>query len=389
MKTSLENITLTEAVSSNASDIHIDPLIDGYSIRMRIDGNLVLWKNVNHPTGEKLINQIKADAGMETGSVFHPIGERSSLNIEGRQIDLRITLAPCISGPKLAIRILDPRQVKRDLPSLGLTNTQTEQFQRWLRDLNGMILVTGPTASGKTTTLYALLHELVEDSRHVVTVEDPVEYQIDGINQIEVDERHGLNFAEGVRTSLRLDPDCLMVGEIREEVVASQALAASIQGHVVMATMHSRDAVSAVTRLNNFGVANHQIATAVGVIVNQRLIRRLCKNCQSTRPPNDLEVSFLSTHNRDDLKEVPSSSGCDQCRGTGFKGRTGLFQVWNLDRTDYEMILAGADEDAIRTRQQQAGSLQLADSAISLVKKGVTSVREAMQLGLSLPWEND
>ncbi len=388
MNTSLETIVLAEAVHARASDIHIDPLIDGYSVRMRIDGNLVLWKNVNRPTGDKLINQIKADAGIETGTVFHPVGERRRLNVDGEEIDLRITLAPCISGPKMAIRILDPRQVKHDLPSLGLTKIQTDQFQHWLSDLNGMILVTGPTASGKTTTLYALLHELAEDSRHVVTVEDPVEYQIDGINQIEVDERHDLDFAEGVSTSLRLDPDCLMVGEIREGTVASQAVAASIQGHVVMATMHSRDAASAITRLNNFGVTNHQIATALGVVVNQRLIRRLCQKCQSTRPPTDLENSFLSIHNREDLKEVPFSTGCDSCQGSGFKGRTGLFQVWNLDRTDYEMILAGADEDAIRSRRLQAGSPELVDHALSLIEQGVTSLREVMHLGLSLPWEN-
>lgn len=387
MKTSLENIVLVEAVRARASDVHIDPLIEGFTIRFRIDGNLVLWKTVDREAGEKLVNQIKAEAGIETGSVYHPVGERLRRDVDGEEVDFRISLVPCISGPKMAVRILDPRQAKLGLPMLGLTESQTRDFNRWLNELNGMILVTGPTACGKTTTLYALLHEMVEDSRHVVTIEDPVEYQLDGINQIEVDERHGLDFAEGVRTSLRLDPDCLMVGEIREEEVANQAITASIQGHIVMSTLHSRDAISAITRLRNFGVADHQIATSVGVVVNQRLIRLLCKNCSSTRSPSDIEKSYLKSLGRDDCKEIPYSTGCDQCRETGFKGRTGLFEVWNLDHTDYEMILAGADEDTIRTRQQRAGSDQLMDHAFALINDGTVSLREIMHLGISLPWE--
>lgn len=356
---------------------------------MRIDGNLVLWKHTNIETGEKLINQIKADAGIDVGTVYHPVGERRRLDIDGEEVDLRITLVPCVSGPKLTIRILDPRQVKRDLTSLGITESQAHQFQHWLSDLNGMILVTGPTASGKTTTLYALLHELVEESRHVVTIEDPVEYEIDGINQIEIDKKHHLDFEEGIRTSLRLDPDCLMVGEIREDNVARHAIAAAIQGHVVMATLHSRDAVSALTRLRNFGVADYQIATAVGVIINQRLIRTLCQTCRATRPPTDIEQSFLSTLDRKDLEEIAFSTGCDHCHDTGFRGRTGLFEVWNLDRFDYEMILAGVDEEAIRLRRREAGSKRLTDQALTLIEDGLVSVREVMHLGLSLPWENE
>ncbi len=387
MKTSLENIVLIEATRARASDVHVDPLIDGYTIRFRIDGNLILWKNVSREAGGKLINQIKADAGIEPGVIYHPVGERHRREIDGHEVDFRISLAPCISGPKMAIRILDPRQAKRGLPTLGLTDSQTRHFNRWLNELNGMILVTGPAGSGKTTTLYALLHEMVKDSRHVVTIEDPVEYQLDGINQIEVDKKHGLDFAEGVRTSLRLDPDCLMVGEIREEGVASQAVAASIHGHIVMATLHSRDAVSAVTRLRNFGVADHQIATGIGVIVNQRLVRLLCEHCSATREPTDLERSFLKTLGRDDVGEVTFSTGCDQCRGTGFNGRAGLFEVWNLDHTDYEMILDGADEDSFRTRWREAGSQRLVDHSRGLIDDGLVSVREVMHLGLSLPWE--
>jgi len=389
MQTSLEKLIIGEAVQARASDIHIDPRLDGFSIRMRIDGILQTWKETNRETGVKLINQIKADAGIDVGSVYHPVGERLRMEVDGRNVDLRITLAPCIAGPKLAIRILDPARVRKDLPSLGLDAKQAKSFQRWLTDLNGMVLVTGPTASGKTTTLYALLHELVEESRHVVTIEDPVEYEIDGINQMEVDEHHNLDFAEGVKTSLRLDPDCLMIGEIRERLVAAQAVAASIQGHVVLATLHSRDAVSAVTRLRNFGLEDHQIAAAVGVIVNQRLARLLCEDCKSTRPPTGIEKAFLSTIGGGDLAEVTFSTGCERCRDTGMKGRTGVFEVWNLNHADYEMILAGADEDAIRIKRKKENDPRLSEHALALIDSGAVSVREIMHLGLALPWENE
>ena len=252
-----------------------------------------------------------------------------------------------------------------------------------------MFLVTGPTASGKTTTAYSLLHELVVDSRHVVTIEDPVEYEIDGINQIQVDDRHGLDFGNGVQTSLRLDPDCLMVGEIRDAETAHHAFNAALQGHVVIATLHSRDSVSTVTRLRNFHLEDHQIAAALGVVVNQRLVARLCTSCMVRRKPTVAEVQFLESKGLRGPGTCRVSSGCDACHGTGIKGRSGIFDVWNLKQSDYEMILAGADEESIRDKLDRSLHKNLLEDALKKIESGVISVEEVMRLGLNLPWENE
>lgn len=388
MKERLEETLIVEGIRARATDIHIDPLLEGYSVRMRIDGKLSLRAKLSSDKGERLINQIKADVGIEPGAVFHPVSERRAMKIEDRRVDIRVSLAPCISGPKLAIRLLDSSRVQKRLPTLGIESEDSDCLERWLVELNGMFLVTGPTASGKTTTAYALLHELVEESRHVVTIEDPVEYEIDGINQMQVDLRHGLSFAEGVQTSLRMDPDCLMVGEIRDAETAHQAVNAAVQGHVVMATLHSRDSVSAVTRLRNFGLEDHQIAAAIGVVVNQRLVGKLCSNCAITRKPTPAEIAFLKSRDVPVPETVASAEGCDTCTGTGILGRTGIFDVWNLNQADYQMILAGADEESIREKLKLSLHRKLLTVALAKVEAGVTSVDEVIRLGLSLPWDN-
>lgn len=384
----LDKIVLAEGVKARATDIHIDPLLDGYSVRMRIDGKLHLWKKLSSDNGHRLLNQIKTDVGINSGAVFYPVGVRRKLKLDDRLLDLRVSLVPCISGPKLAIRLLDTANVQQNLSTLGLADDQSEQLERWLSELNGMFLVTGPTGSGKTTTAYALLNELVEEARHVVTIEDPVEYEIDGINQIQVDHHHGLSFAKGVKASLRLDPDCLMVGEIREPETARQTVNAAVQGHVVMATMHSRDAVSTVTRLRNFDLEDHQIAAALGVVVNQRLVGKLCQNCARQRDSTSTETAFFESRAMPAPKIVSEAPGCEKCNDTGIRGRTGIFEVWNLNRADYQMILASADEDSIRKKLSTSSHKTLLDDALAKIEAGVVSIGEVMRLGLSLPWTN-
>lgn len=384
----LDETVLAEGVRARATDIHVDPLLDGYTVRMRIDGRLHLWRNLSSDDGHRLLNQIKADVGIDSGAIFYPVGVRRKLKFGDRLLDLRVSLVPCISGPKLAIRLLDTANVQQKLSTLGLGDGQSEQLERWLTELNGMFLVTGPTGSGKTTTAYALLDELVEEARHVVTIEDPVEYEIDGINQMQVDHRHGLTFAKGVKTSLRLDPDCLMVGEIREPETAQQAINAAVQGHVVMATMHSRDAVSAITRLRNFDLENHQIAAALGVVVNQRLVGKLCQECARQRNATPIETAFFESRSMQPPKIVSDAPGCEKCNDTGILGRTGIFEVWNLNQADYQMILAAADEESIRSKLARSSHKGLLDDALEKVESGVVSADEVMRMGLSLPWEN-
>lgn len=376
------------AIKRRATDIHIDPLVEGYSIRFRIDGVLREAHSIDKEMGIKLVNQIKADVGIETGTVFHPVGVRRKWQLGDKTVDLRVTLVPCISGPKIAIRVLDLDRVDRRLPNLGLRQSDEERLERWASELDGMILATGPTGSGKTTTVYALLHELSLESDNVITVEDPVEYEIDGINQIQVDERHDLGFAEGIKASLRLDPDCLMVGELREPEAAAQAIIAAIQGHVVLATMHSRDAASVVTRLRNFGLKNHQIAAALGVVVNQRLVRKLCPHCHELPAASREAVDYFESRNTDAPQSVGMPRGCEKCDGTGYHGRTSLFEVWNLGEQDYRCIMRGGDEEELRRGMRETGHRNLLDDAAAKTQEGIISLDDIKRAGLDLPWRN-
>lgn len=375
------------ALRQRASDIHLDPLLDGYQIRLRIDGLLITHRTLSRDAGTRLVNQFKTAAGIEPGTAFTPLGTRRKLNAEGRPIDCRITLAPCISGPKLAIRLLDPERLRHRVTDLGLGETGLDRFHHWLRTLNGMFLVTGPTASGKTTTLYALLHELASENRHIVSIEDPVEYEIDGINQIQIDPRHGIDFAEGLRTILRLDPDHSMVGELRDPEAARAAASAAIAGHVMLATMHARDAVSAVTALRNFGLADHQISSALGVVVNQRLVRKLCPECRRETGIDPAESEWFTRHHLRLPACAWRAPGCSSCDGVGYRGRTGLFEVWHVDRADYEMLLASADEETLRRHLNTGGHTDLWEDATAKIESGITTFSEIQRLGLNLPWE--
>ncbi|MCB1077424.1 MAG: Flp pilus assembly complex ATPase component TadA [Verrucomicrobiae bacterium] len=376
-----------QAMRKRASDIHLDPLLDGYQIRYRVDGFLTPEQTLSREAGVRLVNQFKTASGIEPGTVFTPLGARHRLSIGDRDIDCRITLAPCISGPKMAIRLLDPERLRHRVTELGLRETGLKRFHNWLKTLNGMFLVTGPTASGKTTTLYALLHELASENRHIVSIEDPVEYEIDGINQIQVDHRHGLDFAEGLRTILRLDPDHAMIGELREAESAEAAVSAAISGHVILATMHSRDAVSAVTALRNFKLEDHQISSALGVVVNQRLVRRLCEECREESKLSASEKDWFERHRLRVPDRTWTAPGCSACEGAGYLGRTGLFEVWHVDKADYEMLLAGADEETLRRHLDAEGHTDLWEDAAAKIESGITTFDEVQRLGLSLPWE--
>lgn len=381
-------LRLVEAAQlRRATDIHVDPQLGGYQIRLRIDGAIVSYEVVPRESGIRLVNQFKTAAGIDPGATFTPLGLRKKLTVVGRDLDIRITLAPCISGPKLAIRLLDPARLRHRVTDLGLSEAGLERVGRWLRTLNGMFLVTGPTASGKTTTLYALLHELSAENRHIVSIEDPVEYEIDGINQIQVDQRHGLDFAEGLRTILRLDPDHAMIGELREPESAQAAVAAAVAGHVILATLHARDAVSAVTALRNFGLADHQIASALGVVVNQRLVRMLCGHCRQRVEMTPAERGWFDRHHLRAPLKAWTATGCDRCGGSGFFGRTGLFEVWHMDRADYELLLAGADEETLRGHLDAESHSSLWEDATAKIESGVTTFAEVQKLGLNLPWE--
>ncbi|MEZ5305155.1 MAG: GspE/PulE family protein [Verrucomicrobiales bacterium] len=371
---------LEDALEARATDIHIDPTMTGYLIRFRIDGVLAEVARIERGYGERLVNQFKTESGIDPGAVITPRAARHTHRLHGRELDTRVTLAPCISGQKLAIRMLDPEQVRHRLGDLGLSDDGHAKIGRWLASLNGMFLVTGPTGSGKTTTLYALLHELASRDRHILTIEDPVEYEVDGINQIQVDARHGLDFAEGLKAMLRLDPDYLMVGEMRDAESAAVAARAAISGHVVLSTIHARDSVSAATALVNLGLSPHQIAVSLAAVVNQRLIRLLCPHCKRRTSPTAQDKEWLDAAGLEMTGEAWGPLGCEKCKGLGYHGRTGLFEIWHLEESDYALILGDADERTLRGHLAKAGHRRLVDEGMAAVKRGITSLAEVRRV---------
>ena len=367
---------LGHAVKLRASDLHIDPMLEGFVLRVRVDGALRDLARIDQADGGRLVNQFKADLGIPPGANFVPRESRHKYEVGGQDLDLRVTLVPCISGEKLAIRLLEPERVVHRIDDLGVDGEGLQRFRDWLDGTNGMFLVSGATGCGKTTTLYALLHELAEADKHVLTIEDPVEYEIDGINQIQVDRTHGLDFALGLKSMLRLDPDYMMVGELRDLEAAKVAARAANSGQVLLSTIHARDAVSTISALRNFGMSGHQIAVTVAVIVNQRLVRKLCPNCRSKEPISDSDRSWLEARGLRPPSATWRSSGCESCMYLGYKGRTGVFEIWRLTGSDYDLLLAGADERNLRRKLAQGDHRTLAEDAWAKVQDGITSLAE-------------
>jgi general secretion pathway protein E len=372
----LAEVLLRDALRENATDIHLDPQSDGMRVRFRIDGRLFDTLLLTPAHGVRLVRHFQATSGMDT-TPFRPGDARLTVVIDGHPIDLRLAAVPSVCGEKLAIRILDRQRIERRLNDLGLSETSLCAVARWLSNISGMFLVAGPTGSGKTTTLYAVLHELKARDRSVVTIEDPVEYQIDGVTQIQVDGRHGLDFDGGLRTMLRLDPDYLLLGEIRSAPAARAAVESAGRGRVLMSTIHSTDAVGAVTTLRNYGLEDHEIATSLRVVIGQRLVRTLCRQCRGEEPLARADRQWLECigieHPADRIW-VPV--GCEHCGGIGYRGRIGIFEVWRLSEDDVEGILRHEDERALRRIAVEQGHQPLLLDGYAKAREGITSIAE-------------
>ena len=365
-----------DAYRERATDIHLDPQTGGYRIRFRIDGIMHDAALLTVQQGNRLVNQFKTMADIDPVAIFFPEEARRTYEMDEATIDLRVTVAPCISGVKVAIRMLDPLTVEHRLSELGLSAENLEHLNGWLKNLHGLFLVAGPTGAGKTTTLYALLHELKQQARNILTIEDPVEYQIDGINQMQVNERHNLTFAEGLKVMLRLDPDYMMVGEIRDANSSRIAVDASNKGRVLMSTIHAPDAVGAVTSMRNWGIRDHEIATALTVVVTQRLVRTLCPHCKVETVPTDSEQQWLEAARLAVPEKSWQPRGCEKCSNIGYRGRTGVFEVWHLHEDDYALILAHADDHTIRQHLAIKGHQSMVNHAMEKVREGITSIEE-------------
>ncbi len=371
---------LLDAQRARVSDVHFEPRTMGVRLRFRIDGVLSDVADLPADHARIIVNQFKSIGDLDPVTRFTTKDTRATVELAGTAMDIRLALAPCHHGEALVVRLLDPQRLERLVEELGLSGRTLAQIEDWLENVSGMFLCAGPTGSGKTTTIYALLHELKFADRAIVSIEDPVEYQIDGITQIKIDELHHVDYPEAVKSVLRLDPDFLMLGEIRDAPSAHSAVNAAISGRVTLSTVHCRDAVGAVTALRNWGLPDHEIAEALVVVVAQRLVRKLCPHCRRKAKPGASDLKWLAAMKLPTRAAMWGATGCKEYQNLGYLGRTGVFELWHLDEDDYELVLGHADEHALRQRFAATSQDTLLRDAFAKALDGTTSLSEIRKL---------
>jgi type II secretory ATPase GspE/PulE/Tfp pilus assembly ATPase PilB-like protein len=372
---------LADATAARASDIHLDSHVGVIRIRFRIDGILHDVATLPAERGIRLLRFLKVHAGLDPAPSLGPEDAHLRFDFDGLPRDLRLACAPCVTGDKITLRIHRRGPVTRQLHDLGLADADRERIENWLGDISGMFVVAGPVGSGKTTTLYALLSALHLTERHIVTIEDPVEYQMDRINQIEVDERRGLTYEACLRSVLRHDPDYILLGEIRDRESARVAMEASGMGRVVLSTMHGRNAAGVVTALRSLGIGDYEIAASLAFIVAQRLVRKLCPACRREEVPSDFEYRWLESRGELMPKTLWHATGCEQCHHSGYFERIGIFEVVPIKERMYDLILAGTDEHGLRHELSRAGHRLLLQDGLEKVLRGFTDLRELSRIG--------
>jgi general secretion pathway protein E len=374
----LVNALLFQAVRDGASDVHVEPAEGRLAVRFRVDGVLheVLAPPLRlHAT---IVSRVKIMAGLDIAERRLPQDGRIRVRVAGRDVDVRVSVVPTGVGERVVLRLLDRAATLLDLGELGLAPALAESFERLLGHAHGIVLVTGPTGSGKTTTLYAALRRLAGGERNVMTIEDPVEYQLPGIGQIQASPRIGLGFAAGLRAVLRQDPDVILVGEIRDRETVEIALQAALTGHLVFSTLHTNDACAAMTRLLDMGIEPFLIASSVRAVLAQRLVRRLCTRCAVDGAPTDDERRALGTATPAALRHV--GPGCPACRGTGWHGRTAIHELLVVDDAVRARVMARADAAAIRRHAAATGMATLRDDGFAKARAGVTTVAEVVRV---------
>jgi type IV pilus assembly protein PilB len=377
----LVNALMLHAVNIRASDIHIEGFDKNTIIRCRIDGALREVMNLPKASHAAIVTRIKILGGMDIAETRKPQDGRIESVIDGTSIDMRISVLPTVSGEKVVIRILRSSSILVTREQLGFSLTNSSRFDQILRAPEGIILLTGPTGSGKTTTLYTVLRELNKPSVNIITVEDPVEYKLEGINQVQVNAKAGLTFANGLRSILRQDPDIVMVGEIRDQETAEIAVRAAITGHLVLSTIHTNDASSTISRLLDMGCEPFMVSSAIKGIIAQRLVKRICPRCAARRMSTSEETMMLGLHNPIMLSY---GTGCQNCSNTGYFGRQGIHEILVADRDLRNMIIKGSSSDEIKERARQNGMRTLADSAKELVLEGKTTIEEMNRVAFSV-----
>jgi type IV pilus assembly protein PilB len=370
---------LGQAVGEGASDIHFEPDESEMRVRFRIDGVLHEAARVPKRMINAVISRIKIMSDLNIAEKRVPQDGRVGVTIEDHRVDLRVTTLPTQRGEGATIRILDMRGADRSLDDLGMDGSAREAFEGAFKQSYGAVLVTGPTGSGKSTTLYAALRELNEIEKNIITIEDPVEYRINGINQINVNRKAGLDFATGLRSILRADPDIVMVGEIRDGETARIAIEAALTGHMMLSTLHTNDAPGAITRLTKMGIESFMIASAVDCVVAQRLARKLCTHCKKRTIITAQALADADIRVGTEL-EAYEASGCGRCNQSGYKGRVGIYSVMSMTERISDMAIDHAPETEIAAAAREEGMHTLREDGVDKVRRGLTSVEEVLRV---------
>ncbi|OLD14226.1 MAG: hypothetical protein AUJ01_14190 [Acidobacteria bacterium 13_1_40CM_3_65_5] len=368
---------LARAASAGASDIHLERTAQNLRVRLRVDGTFLDLGYISAAVAPAICARLKVLAGMDIAEHRLPQDGRLSVNIGSRRLDFRASTYPTIHGEKLVMRVLDQSALKLELSALGMRAPLLDDFRDIIRKPEGLILITGPTGSGKTSTLYAALSELVETGKNITTIENPVEYELPGTNQGQINEKAGFTFAKGVRAVLRQDPDVIMVGEIRDSDTLTAAVEASLTGHLVFSTLHTNSALGSITRLLDMGIEPYFLAAGVQAIVAQRLVRRICAHCLTDLPvPSGVRHLF-----GDDIPEsLRRGVGCPECRGTGFSGRIGIYEMVRMTMELRELVLARAPEHALLAAARKNDMSTLREQCLARVREGLTTLEEVVRV---------
>lgn len=375
----LVNLLLLEALNARASDVHLEAYPGGLRVRYRIDGILQDAPSPPSRLAPAVVSRVKIMADLDIAERRLPQDGRIRLNLQDRQVDVRVSTLPALHGESVVLRLLDKEGSRIDIEDLGMSEATLRRFREAVSRPNGIVLATGPTGSGKTTTLYAAIDHLRTGSEKIITVEDPVEYELEGVPQVGVNERVGLTFANALRSLLRQDPDVMLVGEIRDEETADIAAHAALTGHLVLSTLHTNDAPSALTRLVDLGVPPYLVASTVEAVLAQRLVRVVCDGCAERVPP-DREISGAFEIDGAAVESVRVGRGCSECRNTGYRGRTGIYELLVIDETVRSRLATDPGTSSLRRLATDGGMVTLREDGLRLVREGITTLSEVLRV---------
>ena len=377
----LVNLFLSQAIRARASDIHIEPYQKEVNVRYRIDGVLYNMHALPRRFQSAITSRVKIMAKLDIAEKRLPQDGRIMIKIADKDVDIRVSVIPTTFGERIVLRLLDKRSIFYSLEEIGLSSDKLDVMNRLIRGANGIILVTGPTGSGKTTTLYGALDKINSPDKNIITIEDPVEYQLQGIGQIHVNPKIGLTFANGLRSIVRQDPDVILVGEIRDLETAEISIHAALTGHLVFSTLHTNDAAGAVTRLIDMGIEPFLVASSVVAIIAQRLVRVICPSCKEPYKPEQALLKEVGlTSSRTNKKMLYRGKGCPECLDTGYRGRTGIYEILKVDDAIRSLVLKTSDSATIKAEGVQRAMTTLRDDGIRKVLEGTTTIEEVLRV---------